>query len=369
MKKNLLILLFIFFIISSCNCNLFEDDDFNNTPLDISDYALYGMLQTEGEFYMTVIDMERDSIIGYQQITREYEFVLSFCLGTDNMIYIPMYYAHFDWDVGNEIRIFDPKEGRITGAIKTEYFPVSISLLPDNKAFLFHYFVKTGDTAMTNSIIDLGGKVVIKKIISYLGNVIDREIFQDFNDDFWVFSNSPVSDDTYIIKYLTSTDTLGERVLLDNDFNGRQFDPSSAIFVSETKLYTQDYPQKGIVVYDFPSGKITDFIELSSGPDDIVLLPNNKVYVSHADYSCTEGTDNYIKVIDTNTDAVIKTIEVCKGPAYMIYSKAMNKVYVGSIHENAIAVIDPNTDTLIKIITGEAKGSVENKYCRLLTNK
>ncbi len=375
MKKNLLILLFIFFIISSCNCNLFNNDDLGNTPISIPEYALYGMLKTNEADYVAVIDMEKDSIVGYQRITKEREYIEDFCLGSDNLLYIPITYSYLYMveEIGNEIRILDPKEGTIEGTITTEYCPQVIFLLPDNKAFVFHYFVKTGDTAMTNSIIDLDKRIVIKKIISYLGGGGENDIFQDFNGQFWILSNSPVSDSTYIIKYLTSTDTLGERVLLDNEFNGSQFYISSAFFVSETKLYGKTYSQqKGIAVYDFPSGKITGFIETSETIESerhIIFLPNNKVYVSHADYSCTDGSDNYIEVIDANTDAVIKTIEVCKGPAYMIYSEAMNKVYIGSIHENAIAVVDPNTDTLIKIIKGETKDSGENRYCRLLTNK
>jgi len=376
MKKNLLILLFIFIIISSCNCNLFNNDDLGNTPISIPEYALYGMLKTNEADYVAVIDMEKDSIVGYQRITKEREYIEDFCLGSDNLLYIPITYSYLYIveEIGNEIRILDPKEGTVEGTITTDYCPKSITLLPDNKAFVFHYFVKTGDTAETNSIIDLGGKAVIKKIISYLGGgCVGNEIFQDLNNEFWIFSNSPVSDNTYIIKYLTSIDTLGERVLLDNEFNGSQFYTSSAFFVSETKLYAKAYsPQNGITVYDFPSGKITGFIETSETIESnmrIIFLPNNKVYVSHNDYSCTDGSDNYIEVIDANTDAVINTIEVCKGPFYMVYSEAMNKVYIGSIHENSIAVVDPNTDTLIKIIKGDAKGSEENRYYRLLTNK
>ena len=372
MKKNLLILLFILFIISSCSCNLFNNDDLGNTPLDIPEYVLYGRLVTNEANYVTVIDMEKDSIIGYQKITKEREYIEDFCLGSNNLLYIPITYSYLYIieEDGTEIRILDPKEGTIEGSITTDYCPKHIKLLPNNKAFVFHYFVKTGDTATTNSIVDLNAKVVIRKIISYLGGGVIEEIFQDFNDEFWILSSSPVSESTYIIKYLTSTDTLGERILLDTDFNGLQICLGSAIFVSKTKLYATDYSHKGIITYDFPSGEIVNFIETSKGPFGIIFLPNNKIYVSHCDNSYPDGSgDNYITIIDANNDVIIKTIEVCKGPTYMVYSEAMNRVYISSDYENSIAVVDPTNDSLITIIKGEPIGSQMNMYERLIPNK
>ncbi|MCK4524739.1 hypothetical protein KAU15_07415, partial [candidate division WOR-3 bacterium] len=175
MKKYLLILFLItLFIIINCSCSMFNNDDLGNIPLDIPNHVLYGMLHTNGADYITVIDMEKDSIIGYYRVTKEGECIGDFCLGSDNFLYLtidPLLSS------SNEVRIFDPKKGKIVGEITTEYYPQTIFLLPENKAFIFHYFVKAGDSAVTNSVIDLTNKTVIKKIISYLGGTGFQEMF------------------------------------------------------------------------------------------------------------------------------------------------------------------------------------------------
>jgi hypothetical protein len=366
MKKNLLILLFIFLIISSCNCNLFNNDDLGNTPLDIPDYVLYGMLHTNGVDYITVIDMEKDSIVGYYRVTKEGEYIGDFCLGSDNLLYITISPLE---KISSEIRIFDPKEGKIVGKIIDEYSPEIIFPLPNDEAFVFHYFVQAGDSATTNSILDLKNKIVIKKIISNLGGPGYKEIFCSPSNDYWIFSNFPVSDDTYIIEFLAGPDTLGERILFKKDYNGSNIDPTLTKFVSDTKIYARCDEIFGVVVYEFPSGEPKNIIPLEIKPVDILALPNGRVYVAQYDYYGLETTDNYITVIDAESDAVIKRINVCPGPDYLAYSEAMNKLYMGSLYENSIAVVDPNTDSLIKLIKGDSLGSDLNQYFRLIPNK
>lgn len=356
----------------NCNCSMFNNDDLNNTPLDIPDYVLYGMLHTNKGYYITIIDMEKDSIVGYYRVSKKDEFIDDFCIRNDNF-YVTMSFTDMFGPIGptggNDIKVISSEFGTEIGNIETASSPSSIFVLPNNKAFVFHYFIESGDSAMTNSIIDLDKKTVIKKIISNLGGPGYQEMFTSPNNDIWIFSDSPKSEDTYIIKFVEGPDTLGNRVLLEQEYNGMILEPSLAKFVSENKVYAICYAQSGIAVYDFPSGKVKNFISVEKGSESMLPLPNGKVYISHFDYSCNDGSDNHITVIDANSDAVINEINVCSGPFYITYSKTLNKVYVGSVHENCIAVIDPNTDSLIKIIKGETIGSDKNGYLRLIPSK
>jgi len=368
MKNNLLILLFILFILSSCNCNLFDIDALGNTPLDIPEYVLYGLLRTDKGDYITVIDMEKDTIVGYYRVTKEGkdEYIGDFCLGYDNLLYMTI--SPLD-KISSEIRIFDPKEGKIVGKIIDEYCPETIFLLPNDEAFVFHYFVLAGDSAVTNSIVDLKNRLVIKKIISYLGGTGYCEIFNSPNNDIWIFSDSPISDDNYIIRFIDGPDTLGERILLKIENDGIVLDPNSAVFVSQNKIYAESSSQSKIIVYDFPSGEVKNIIPFEIGPVYMAVLPNGKVYVAHYKYYCPERNDNYISVIDASNDVVIKRITVCPGPDYITYSDAINKLYIGSLYENCIAVVDPNTDSLIKLIKDDSMDSERNHYSRLVTNR
>ena len=50
-----------------------------------------------------------------------------------------------------------------------------------------------------------------------------------------------------------------------------------------------------------------------------------------------------VSVVDTNTDQVIKTLDVSPGPQHMAYSESTGKLYVACV-DGKITVIDPATD-------------------------
>ncbi|WP_456363579.1 YncE family protein [Priestia aryabhattai] len=70
----------------------------------------------------------------------------------------------------------------------------------------------------------------------------------------------------------------------------------------------------------------------------------NKIYI-------TNPFDNTVSVIDGNTYAVLKTIQVSFFPKSIAVNPISNKIYVCNNDDRSISVIDGNTDTVITTIS------------------
>ncbi len=127
-------------------------------------------------------------------------------------------------------------------------------------------------------------------------------------------------------------------------------------FITGSKIYTIGSYPSSLTIYDFPACSITKFVMFDILPSFILPLPNNKAYISHIIFPPNPGSgvnDNFITVINTQTDEVIKKVYLGDfyGPDYMEYSYAMNKVYIISNYQHKIAVLNPDNDSVIKIIS------------------
>ena len=354
----------------TASCKKFHSfPELNNAPIELPEYVLYAHHIARGKdgACIAVIDVEKDTIVGYRNISVGYEYITDFCLGRDGMLYLAL--ADKKLSFGNVVRVFDPAKGVIIDEITTPPCPQSIYALPNDEALIIHHFFRAGDTAATNTVLDLAKRVVRKKIIANIGFGMQDEVFFSPQNEVWIYtvrdpSALPIPHDK-IVKFIPVKDSLADVIFLEDAVGNDTTDCGFAVFVGNEKIYIGCELRRagsptgvGIVINEFPSGKLLKFIKTEHFPVDILVLPDNKVYVSHceAGFEGAGVVDNYITVIDGNTDEILKKVTVCRGPNFMVYSKSLNKVYIGSYYDNCIAVVDPTADTLIKLIKGERLG-------------
>ena len=126
-----------------------------------------------------------------------------------------------------------------------------------------------------------------------------------------------------------------------------------ALNKDETKLYiTLEFADKpGVAVYDVKAGKVTKKIETLVGNWLGVHPRTDKLYLPTGD------TDKVV-VIDTNTDQIIKTIDLHKGsaPAGVGFGGPNGEVWINGDGDGSVTVIDASTDTVIKVIQPRVKG-------------
>uniref|UniRef100_A0A7C4U675 YncE family protein n=1 Tax=candidate division WOR-3 bacterium TaxID=2052148 RepID=A0A7C4U675_UNCW3 len=383
MSKKILFII----IISSISCSIFDnkEEELNNTPIELPEYVCYALHQdySKGSFYITIIDMEKDSIVCNHRVSIK-EWIEDFCLGPDNMLYLPVSEKSLEGGSGEVVYIFDPSSGKREGEIKTSKSPTDIFRISDNEAFIFHYFRYYGDTASVNTVIDLQEKNVRKKILANIGGTGYNEIFFSPDSEIWIYVAKEANwgewyEHNFIWRFYPDVDTLGERIEFEDEYNGYKFQVFSLKFVSSNKIYAVVSAVKDehgyftyLVVYDFPSCRINKVVQIEhivAGGAYILVLPNNKVYISRYLSPGIPGSgveDNYIMVVDATTDEIIKMVKVCYGPFMMAYSKELNKVYIASAYQHKFAVLNPETDEVIKIINGK---NVEISSMRVITNK
>jgi hypothetical protein len=349
MRKLLFLILFIIF--TGC----FRDEEINNTPIKIPEYVGFLMFRDleapDHTHKIAVIDLEKDSIIGEHIVTRK-GFIESFCLGPDGMLYIPYECEEFPI-AGKIVSVFDPEMGEEICRINTPRSPVTIHRLPNDEAFIFHYFRPFGDSDWVNSVIDLKTRTFKKKIYGLWGTSANQEIiYSSDSSKIWITDNEPHPS---IVRFYPDVDTVGETYQFQWEYNGETPRFISCRFITDTKFYALTECPVGLFIYDFPSCSIKKFIPFDIGSYFILQLPNDKAYISHTIWTEEPGSgviDNYITVINTETDEVIKRIYFNDfyGPYWMAYSKELNKVYVSSDYQYKIAVINPDNDSVIKII-------------------
>ncbi|MEO0115084.1 MAG: hypothetical protein ABIK93_06365 [candidate division WOR-3 bacterium] len=338
-----------------------KPDELNNTPIGIPPYVAYALRHVGGAVTVTVIDMEKDSIVGIHRVAKGREYLSDLALGPDSMLYLTMSDKDLD-HTGKVIRIFDPEEGKIIKDVEVDLDPERIYALPNGKAIIAHQLRRFIDTSFITTVFDMRSQNV-RKIIK-MKTILGSVLFHPSNEIYFFYLYlPPFFDQSILFRYDQENDTLAEKTILSDTLNTEVI-----VFGTATKLYSAF--EDSISIYDFPSGHKLKVIQISKPSADLLTLPNGKVYVAHNTFEAWRyGNYDSLSIIDVNTDEVIKTIQVCKGPRSMAYSKDLNKVYVAGNLGTRISVINPENDSVIKNIVSDLASEDEWGYSKIIVNR
>ncbi|MGO1712450.1 MAG: YncE family protein, partial [Senegalia sp. (in: firmicutes)] len=104
------------------------------------------------------------------------------------------------------------------------------------------------------------------------------------------------------------------------------------------KIYTGDLDEGKVFVYDTKSKKVTDTIDTGKRIHGIDITPDSKYLLLASGALEVDDNYNYIQIIDTQTDKVIKTIKTnSKSPAHIDFSKDSKIAYVANVMSNDVS--------------------------------
>ena len=336
-------------------------DKLNNPQIQIPRNVAYALRHMGGDVTVTIIDMDRDSIVGIQRVAINDEFLWDMAIGPDGMLYLTMCDKDLD-NFGKAIRVFDPGKGVIVSDIEVDPVPMQIYALPDGSAIIDHQFCRDTDGTFATTLLDMVGKKVKKvfRLKSMLASVPLSLSGQPYLYYAQLNSAFPSS-------ILYRLDTLGETLQKSMELNDSLFSGVMA-FVGDNRFYSS--APTSVTVHDFPSGALLKTIDIGKMTSDMLALPNNKVYVSLSTGEAWQnGSYDSLSVINVSADEVAKTIQVCKGPESMAYSKALNKVYVAGYCGTTISVIDPDRDSVTKTIVSSQANEYNWGYEKIVVNR
>jgi YVTN family beta-propeller protein len=140
-------------------------------------------------------------------------------------------------------------------------------------------------------------------------------------------------------------------------FAGTISDPTmkSANFVAVApngqQLYVADPIGQQILVVDTATNKVSGHFPISAGPPQfLAFAPKlNKLFVSVWDKAGTVPPE--VAVVDTKTNAVVKTIRMDSNPMLAAVTPDEKRVFVPTHDTNAVAVLDTTTYQVLKKFT------------------
>jgi DNA-binding beta-propeller fold protein YncE len=338
-----------------------ETDKLDNPQIRIPANVAYALSAVDAS--VTVIDMDRDSIVGIQQTAVDDEIISDMAIGPDGMLYLAMCNSDLD-HAGKVIRVFDPGKGAIVMDIEVDPDPERIYALPDGSALIDHQVCGADSGKYATTLLDMAGKKVKKvfRLNSMLASVPLASSGQPYlyyaQLDYYPF---------FPLSILYRLDTLGDSLQESMELNDSLFNGVMA-FVGDDRVYST--APASVTVHGFPSGTLLKTINIGKVISDMLALPNGKVYVSlNTDEAWQYGNYDSLRVIDVGTDEVVKTIQVCKGPESMAYSKALNKVYVAGYCGTTISAIDPDRDSVTKTIVSNQADEDHWGYEKIVVNR
>lgn len=314
-----------------------ETDKLNNSQIQIPSDVAYALRAVKGEETVTVIDMDRDSIVGIQRTAVDDEIIFDMAIGPDGMLYLTMPMSDLD-HTGELIRVLDPGKGVIVRDIVVAFDPMQIYALPDGRAVIGH---QQEDSTFATTILDMAARKV--DTVLRLVPMLDNALVSPAGESYLYYD--PWRSFLYGTMYRLDpgVDTLCP-VAVFGDTIG--FGP---VFGASDKLYSCYLGS--VEVDEFPSGRFLKEIATGMRPMALLAPGNGRVYVANSTGEAwRNGSYDSLSVIDVSTDEVVKTIQVCKGPQSMAYSKALNKVYVAGDCGTTISVLDPDQDSVVKTI-------------------
>ena len=347
------------FMLAATCCHRNASNDLNNTPIQIPHNVAYALRHVRGN-EITVIDMDRDSIVGIQRAAVNGELLWDMTVGPDGMLYLTLCDKDLD-HTGRVIRVFDPGKGVIVTDIEVDPDPERIYALPDGSAVIAHQLCRADDGTFATTLLDMAGKKV--KSVFRLKSMLASVPLSPAGQPYLYYDQLGSAFPTSILYRLDVAGDSLQKVseLSDSLFSGMM------MFVGDDRFYSSR--AKSVMLREFPSGMLLDTIDIGKSISDILCLPDGRAYVSLSTReSWQNGSYDSLRVIDVGTNEVVKTIQVCKGPESMAYSKALNKVYVAGNCGTTISVIDPDRDSVIKTIVSNLADENNWGYEKIVVN-
>ena len=121
--------------------------------------------------------------------------------------------------------------------------------------------------------------------------------------------------------------------------------PQGIVLVGNDKLYVSRLSKQDVLVYSTATSTIIDSIPVSGDPGGIALDSiRNEIYV------CL-NTLNKIEIIDVNSDMVVDSILLSGVPWEVSFSPGCDRAYVSEKNSSLIGVIDAATHTVLDELT------------------
>lgn len=140
------------------------------------------------------------------------------------------------------------------------------------------------------------------------------------------------------------------------------------VSIDGKKIYTGNYDKGELFIINADSGKIKNTIDTGVNLHGIDITPDGR-YLYLASGDLKEGEQyNYIKVVDTETEEIIKEIKsTSKSPAHIDFSNDGSLAYVSNVMSNDISLIDTEKMEIIATIPvgttpNELEPSKDDKY-------
>jgi len=343
-------------VVIGVNCN---GDGFGE-PISVPTHPAFILRSVGGENTITVLDLDEEKIVGYRQVVKKQYVTDDFVVSEDNRLFFPIAWFKIAVDDGECVLTVDvTKDNPVVDSIHTSSTPDWIYPFAGNtKAFVGHTVKLWGDTDVVATEIDLVNPGVIDtfRFAGILGNVLTFGA----GEAYLLYSVWPGGQDDPI--FIRGFDPNADS-LLDNSIElmGPGFAVYCAVVTSDSVFAAPG--GKGITFFERNGGNLLAEISLGDSPRYCIAY-NNKLYVCHDNGELMKhGNFNKVSVIDLESKAVVKTIEVCDGPCDIAYSAATNKIVVISGVGTVITIIDPDTDEVTNTIVSDEVGDVDEWGC------
>lgn len=141
---------------------------------------------------------------------------------------------------------------------------------------------------------------------------------------------------------------VSKRELIDTIKVGERVSDGIATTPDGKKMYTGNGKDGKVLVYDLDTKKLLKSIDTGKNVHGIDITPDGKyVFIAGGDLQLGDEFD-YIQMIDTQRDEIIKTIKSDgKSPAHIDFSKNSELAFVSNVMSNNISIIDVEKGQII----------------------
>lgn len=161
---------------------------------------------------------------------------------------------------------------------------------------------------------------------------------------------------------------VDEQKVIDNIKIGKEVSHGIATTADGLKLYTGDLDKGKLFVYDVENKKLLKTIETNKRIHGIDITPDNKYVLLASGALEVDDKYNYIQIVDTNKDEIVKIIKSdSKSPAHIDFTKDSKFAFVSNVMSNNISIIDIVKGKIIDnikvgIMPNESELSPDDKF-------
>lgn len=341
--------------------------DFGNASIELPQHVGYALAYIHKS--IVAIDLDKCEAVGIHRICTDDEYVEDFAIGPSGALFVSV--SQKGLSASNIVRVLDPGTGKVVTEIEVSRGPRAIYSLPRGFAVVSHPYLPSGATEYACDVLDMNGMTLVDTL--YFDSVAAEVVYCPDGRCFIGIADVMEKYGGYTLVELSQSTAkvVGALTTLHTDF---MFE--TALFATASKMYAPMEPSESpptsntvrpLAVLDFPSGRQLSTIAM---PFDVLHMVRvgQKVYVASFLGSTWKGAleagKGVVSVVDTNTDEVVRTIDVSPGPQHMAYSESTGKLYVACV-DGKISVIDPVTDEVTGTIVCDDPRTLEWGFNRI----